>query len=77
MQYADAIAFWMPETSMTGAEFGKWVDSRRVVLGHPKGTPDRYLDWLADFYNTPIRHTLHETLDVALEKCAAQEENMQ
>lgn len=53
LEQADAIEFWIPRDVdllpgfTTNVEFGRYVDSGRVVYGRPEGAPhNRYLDWL-------------------------------
>lgn len=55
LNLADVVVFWVPrdlETMpafTTNVEFGRWVDTLKLVLGHPKEAPKtRYLDALLD-----------------------------
>jgi len=73
---ADVVAFWVPRdpTHMPGfttnVEFGAWIGSHKVVLGHPPGAPlTRYLDVLAERVDgqSPAP-TLEATLAAALHR---------
>ncbi len=51
LNFADVIVFWVPRDLdtlpgfTTNVEFGRWVDSHKIVLGHPPDAPKtRYLD---------------------------------
>lgn len=71
---ATAIAFWVPRDLVllpgftTNVEFGRWMESRKVVLGFPPGAPKTTtLLFHADRLGIPVAHTLHETLSLAMD----------
>ncbi|MEM6926586.1 MAG: nucleoside 2-deoxyribosyltransferase domain-containing protein [Myxococcota bacterium] len=73
---ADVVVFWVPRDLehmpgfTTNVEFGAWVGSHKVVLGHPPEAPlTGYLDVLAERVDgqTPSP-TLDATLAVAIER---------
>ncbi len=76
LAFADVIAFWVPRdlTQMPGfttnVEFGAWVGSRKVVLGHPPDAPlTSYLDVLAERVDRQApAPTLDATLAAAMER---------
>ena len=75
LKFADRIVAWVPrdlETMpafTTNIEFGLWVSSGKLILGHPEGAPKtRYLDWLlADEVGGDWHPTLEGTIEAALE----------
>ena len=79
LHFADIIVFWIPRDLdvlpgfTTNVEFGRWVDSHKVVLGHPPGAPKtRYLDALyQETAQQPVLGTLPETLAGALARLGA------
>lgn len=78
LQYIDAakvVAFWVPRHVeelpgfTTNVEFGYLVkDAGKVVLGYPPNAHKmKYLHHVATKFHAPIRHTLAETLQIAVE----------
>lgn len=74
LQRSDVIVFWIPRDLdslpgfTTNVEFGMWVSSGKIVLGHPPRAPKtRYLDWHAKKHGVPIREDLKSTLRAAIE----------
>ncbi len=70
LHFADVIVFWIPRDLealpgfTSNVEFGRWVDSHRVILGHPPGAPKtRYLDAT---YQRATKEPVHETLSQTL-----------
>ena len=75
MNMADIILFWVPREMKhmpaltTNFEFGKWVNSGKVVLGYPEDAVSmRYLQTIADLEGVPTSNTLQETVDAAIKK---------
>lgn len=78
MHMADVVLFWVPRdlktmpAFTTNVEFGRWVDSQKIVLGHPPRAPKtRYLDALIEevSQNTEeVYETLEDTLGAALSR---------
>ena len=75
LEMADRIVFWVPRdlrtmpALTTNIEYGRYVDSGKVVLGYPDGAPRmRYLDWLANDRkeSVPVRNDLTNTLRTAI-----------
>lgn len=78
---SDIILFWVPRDMeimsdgkpklpgfTTNIEFGHWVKSGKVILGHPPRAPHTgYLRFMADKFRVPILWTLENTIDKALE----------
>lgn len=69
LEMADRIVFWVPRdlrtmpAFTTNVEFGRYVQSGKVILGRPDGAPKtRYLDWLGEKNDVPIFETLKATL---------------
>jgi len=69
LDIADSIAFWVPRDLerlpgfTTNVEFGMYLDSGRIVLGHPEGAPKtRYLD----YHIQARKHVVHKTLEATL-----------
>lgn len=74
LKRADVVVFWVPRdlkdmpAFTTNIEFG-FVSERRqpFVLGFPENVPKmRYLAWVAQEQNAPMRHSLEETIETAL-----------
>ena len=70
LRASTVIVFWIPRDLQklpgftTNVEFGLFVESKKVILGHPEKAPKTgYLDYLAKLNNVPIYHTLEATLD--------------
>ncbi len=75
LRLADVIAFWIPRdyTHMPGfttnVEFGAWIGSHKVVLGHPPGAPGTaYLDTLARGVSQSPSMSLEATLAAAMDR---------
>jgi hypothetical protein len=76
----DVVMFWIPRDVVhlpgftTNVEFGMDVTTGRVVLGCPLDCPNpernRYLIAVADMHNTPVRHTLEETVRAGVKMAA-------
>lgn len=72
MNMADVIMFWVPRNSInlgltTNVEFGKYLESGRVVYGRPNGAMNtRYLDELCKTRKIGINESLSETIKHAL-----------
>lgn len=70
LEHAVKIVFWVPRdldifpAFTTNVEFGRYVNSGRVIYGRPPNAPkNKYLDWLYAKYNKlPIHKTLFNTL---------------
>lgn len=77
LELADQIVFWVPRSDdlpgfTTNVEFGEWMDSGKVNLGYPVGTPKmRFLDRKAEKYGVAINHTLEGTLRTAVDQIGA------
>jgi ADP-ribose pyrophosphatase YjhB (NUDIX family) len=77
LELADQIVFWVPRSDelpgfTTNVEFGEWMDSGKVNLGYPVGTPKmRFLDRKAEKYGVAINHTLEGTLRAAVDQLGA------
>ncbi|MGW5336200.1 nucleoside 2-deoxyribosyltransferase domain-containing protein [Streptomyces bauhiniae] len=73
---ASAVLFWIPRDLRTlpgfttNVEFGLDVATGRAVLGCPPDCPNpernRYLVYVAQQHNVPVRETLHDTVTAAL-----------
>jgi hypothetical protein len=76
LRRSDVLLFWIPRDVArlpgftTNVEFGRFVDSGRIVYGRPDGCPhNRYLDWLYERITgqTPCR-TLADTVEQAIRR---------
>jgi hypothetical protein len=76
LRRADALLFWIPRDVehlpgfTTNVEFGRFVDSGRLVYGRPEGRPhNRYLDWLYErvTHQRPF-NTLADTVACAIDR---------
>ena len=75
IRLSDVVAFWVPRdlevmpAFTTNVEWGRLENSGRVVLGYPTDAPKmRYLASWAEHWSAPIRHSLRETLEAAIER---------
>jgi hypothetical protein len=73
LHIADAVLFWVPRDLehlpgfTTNIEFGMFLKSRKIVLGHPEGAPKtRYLDYVARLHKVEIYETLEGTVAAAM-----------
>lgn len=72
---SDVIVFWVPRKLdtmpgfTTNIEFGEWMDSGRVVLGHPKNAEKmRYMVHKAEKYDIPYSNTMDDVAKDVLKK---------
>lgn len=63
------IMFWVPRDLVklpgftTNVEYGRYLESGKIVLGFPKGAPKtRYLEAVANLENLSVSNTLGETV---------------
>lgn len=66
---ADLIVFWVPRKLdtmpgfTTNVEFGEWMKSGKVILGHPKNAEKmRYMIHKAEKYKIPYYNTMDEVV---------------
>lgn len=76
LDLATAILFWIPRHLehlpgfTTNVEYGMFVKSGKIVLGHPKSAPKLgYLNRLAQLNHIPICHNLKATAITAIQLC--------
>jgi len=75
MNMADVILFWIPRdlkdmpAFTTNVEFGKWVESGKIVFGFPEEAEKmRYLEYLALDNGVEIFNDLDSLIDEAIQK---------
>lgn len=70
---ADLIVFWVPRKLdtmpgfTTNVEFGEWMKSGKVILGHPKNAEKmRYMIHKAEKYKIPYYNTMDEVVSYVI-----------